>query len=101
MASSILSSIAALALLGALVVPVSLYFGWAASILWGWFVVPVFGLPPITVMQAWGITLALSMLRPKINMSKSESDFPSGLLAVVIAPPLSVGFGYAIKFWWM
>jgi hypothetical protein len=102
MAINILGSLAALAAVLALVVPIALYFAWAASHLWGWFIVPVFGAPPLTVLQAWGICLTLSMLKPKIDMSKGgEKDWASGVLAIVIGPLMALGLGYAIKFWWM
>ena len=35
--------------------------GWVASILWGWFIVPVFHLPVLGVMQAWGLAIVVSV----------------------------------------
>ena len=98
----ILSGVLSLVAIIALMVPISLYFAWAASILWGWFVAPALSVPTLTIWQAWGITLALSMLRPKIQLEKRrETDWGGGLTALIIGPPLAVGFGYAIKHWWM
>lgn len=36
--------------------------GYAFSVLWGWFIVPVFGVPALSVMQAVGIATLISML---------------------------------------
>jgi hypothetical protein len=38
-------------------VPVLLWFGWSVSVLWGWFVVPAFGIPAISVSQGAGLSL--------------------------------------------
>lgn len=85
-----------------IVAPLSLYYAWAASILWGWFVVPAFGVQPLSTLQLWGICLFLSMLRPRFNFAKADPDgWDSGLTALIIAPPLSLGIGYVIKFWLM
>lgn len=35
--------------------------GYAISVLWGWFVVPKFGLPPLTVMQGYGLGLVTGL----------------------------------------
>jgi hypothetical protein len=101
MATSMLGSIAAIAFIFALIIPVSLYFAWAAVILWGWFIVPTFGLPQITILQAWGIGLTLSMMRPRMTAQKTETDWASGFVAVILGPPLALALGYAIRFWWM
>jgi hypothetical protein len=82
-------------------VPISLYYAWAASILWGWFLVP-FGLPPLTILQIWGICLFLSMLRPRIKTDQQNKDeIGSALMALALSPLISLALGYAIKFWWM
>ena len=102
MALNILGSLVAFAALVILIAPMSLYFAWAATHLWAWFVAPVFSVPNLTVLQAWGITLTLSMLKPEIDFSKSgDKDWASGILGIILAPLFALGFGYAIKFWWM
>lgn len=102
MALNILGAFAGLAVLLAIIVPISLYYAWAASYLWGWFVVPAFGAPPLTAFQIWGICLTLAMLRPRFDMEKKNAEgWDSGLLALIFGPLLALGLGYAIKFWWM
>lgn len=100
MATALLTSIFGIAVLIAMVVPISLYYAWATTHLWTWFMVP-FGLPPLTILQAWGISLTLGTIRPKIFSQKVEIDWSNTIVAIIIGPPLTLGFGYAIKFWWM
>lgn len=86
----------------ALIIPISLWFAFTASILWGWFVVPAFGIVPLTTMQCWGIALTLSMFNPRLRTTKSDpSEFGSALGACLLAPCLVLGLGWAIKNWWM
>ncbi len=63
------------------------------SAIWGWFVAPVFGLPPITPVQAYGLLFVLSaaigpmfitammMLHPK--MQRIDEDAKAWLRATV------------------
>lgn len=92
----------ALAILLAIMIPIALYYAWAAHYLWAWFVIPAFGAPPLSVLQIWGICLTLSMLRPRINLEKTNNEaWQSGLFALLFGPLITLGIGYAIKFWWM
>ena len=36
--------------------------GYVLSVLWGWFVVPVFSVPPLSIATAIGLSLAIGML---------------------------------------
>lgn len=101
--TSFLAIILALPFMLVVLIPVALYYAWAASYLWGWFIVPTFGLSPLSTLQLWGITLFLSMLRPKMTFDdkKKEIDWGSAVAAVLIVPLLVLSLGYAIRFWWM
>lgn len=80
----------------------SLYYAWAASYLWAWFVVPALNAPPLSVLQIFGITLTLSMLRPRVTFNNNDSsDWASDLAVLILSPLLALGLGYAIKFLWM
>lgn len=56
-------------LLGKLIfIPAFLVFvitlnGWALSVLWGWFVVPVFNVNNLSVIQALGISVVVSFFK--------------------------------------
>lgn len=93
------------AMLGTLVLltsAISLWFAWAAAILWGWFMVPMFSAPVLTTTQCWAITLTVSLFFPRLKMTKADpSEFWSALGSVFLVPPISLGIGWAIKTWLM
>lgn len=101
----LLTMLAPFAAVGALlliIIPVALYYAWAASYLWDWFIVPTFGAPQLSVLQIWGICLTLGVLRPRLDLQKRNHDgWESGIFTLVFAPLVALGLGYAIKFWWM
>ena len=76
-----------------------LYFAWVASILWGWFITPVFGIE-VTILQLYGIMLVVSLLRPTYNSIAKEK--PENQIAYyMLSPLLTLGVGYIVKFWLM
>lgn len=81
----------AIALAAIVVVPISLYYAWTATVLWGWFVVPIFNVPQLTIWQAWGLSLTMGVFRPKT--AKSETNWQ----AVLILPPMALAVGYIIR----
>ncbi len=50
----------------ALVISVSIlatiYYGWVLSTIWGWFAVPIFGLPALGIVQSVGVGIVFRML---------------------------------------
>lgn len=52
--------------------------------LWGWFIVPFFGLPPLIIPVAIGLALIVSFLAVPINTAKSEDD-PSKVRGHIIS----------------
>ena len=93
--------VGAIAGLVALVVVGSLMSGWALSTLWGWFVVPLFGLPSLTIAQAIGLSAVVSLFRTTNTNSKSSDDdafmmFAKSFAAVIFVPLLSVGWGWVV-----
>jgi hypothetical protein len=61
-----------------LIIPCKLLLvGWISSVLWGWFVVPIFNLAPISFLQASGIILLVSFLanfKDQLPVSLKEKD---------------------------
>lgn len=70
--------------------------GWAFSILWGWFVVPIFNLPPIGVAQAIALSMIVGMLTHQYVPSK-EKDAWQPFANIFITPLLALGIGWIIK----
>ena len=62
--------------------------GWALSIMWLWFVVPLFSVPALGIAQAVGLMCVVGMVFPK---STENSD----RLAFVV-PFMSVGIGWIV-----
>lgn len=48
------------ALLG---LPANIFRVWVITLLWAWFCVPTFGLPPISVVTAWGMLFLVFAVR--------------------------------------
>lgn len=67
--------------------------------LWLWFLVPLFGLPEISLAQAYGLMLIVSFFKgiPKTDKNKSKEDkIAEGILAL-IGPAMVLGIGYFVK----
>lgn len=45
-------------------VPAYILHGWVISLIWGWFVVPIFHVPEINIATAIGFEMLVIMLRP-------------------------------------
>lgn len=90
-----------LAILGALAVaiPLALWYSFAVSILWGWFIVPPFHAPPLSTWQMFAVVLTLSAIRPNLKVGKEPDIDWEKLVFVLIGPALSLGIGAAVKFW--
>lgn len=96
-----LTCLGALALVvGALVVGIPMS-GWALSVLWGWFVVPVFNVPNLSIAQAVGLSCIVSFFKSyktgEPDKDKSWVDVAVGLIvSALLAPLLAVGFGWIV-----
>lgn len=81
--------------------PASIYRAWLLTIMWGWFFVKLFGLPPIPLFGMLGILYFLSVVH--IGMAKDKDDF-DGLGDViahiigkgVVAPTFVLGISYVL-----
>lgn len=93
-----------LAILGFVVLLVvsSIFNGYVLSVLWGWFIVPVFNLPVLTVVPAIGIAMVVSYLTYQYNKSdeddnKISSEKIGKLIAMAILRPLlALFFGWIV-----
>ena len=48
--------------------------GWVLSVTWQWFVVPIFGLPALSVLQAISIMIVASLLTHQSTQSSKNKD---------------------------
>lgn len=81
-------------------VPLTLWSGFVASTLWGWFIVSAFNLPRITALQAIGISLVVKYLVHKEIDSVDERDTRDmiiGKLAdAIVYPTVTLTFGWIV-----
>ena len=59
-------------------IPIIIYSIWAnayvGKILWEWFVANTFNLPPLTMAQAWGLSMIITMWTYQHNPCKSKEE---------------------------
>ena len=87
-------------LVGFLLSPLaSISRGWALSILWGWFMVPVFHLPTLRIPTALGIATVIGMLTEHVNWQKDDPEYDSmtKVFAGILGPMLCLLFGWIVK----
>jgi len=75
--------------------------GWAIKILWGWFIVPIFGLPILTAAQAIGIGMTVGLLTGKSATTKKEEGdtLELAIKAMTYAvgmPAMTVGIAWIV-----
>ena len=85
---------------GALLVIGSIWRGYVFSILWGWFAVPVFGLPTLSIAAAIGIAMLISFLvyQPQ-HYEDTRSDYQkiaSAIGVVIFYPALVLLVGWVV-----
>jgi len=75
----------------------ALWWGFAASVLWGWFAVPVFGLPPVNVPTATGLLLIFRLAQGAAPYQRDAGV--EWLVSLALNPAISLLFGWALKGW--
>mgnify|MGYP003461220352 CR=1 FL=1 len=82
---------------------VAAWSGFTLSVLWGWFIAPVFSVPTLSVAQAYGLALVLRSVQGFTSQEKSKDDFAQLVGKLLILPPFVTGLtillGWAIKAW--
>lgn len=79
----------------------SMWRGYALTILWAWFVVPVFGLPTLAIAPAIGVSLVVGFLTHQYRPSDVEEDSDERMIKAAtyatLAPLFALAFGWCIK----
>lgn len=79
-----------------------IYSGWVFVMLWGWFVVPAFGLKPLTIPLAVGLSCIVTLLAPHIDdyqRRKETSGFAA--LTPLLRPLILLVVGWIVQHFWM
>ena len=74
--------------------------GYVGMTLWGWFVVPTFGLPALNIAQAIGIDLVVShwVVQAKLYKFDKEQYFKMSLMYMIVVPLTFLFFGWVAHF---
>ena len=90
-------ALAFLASIIVLVVISSILRGYVLSVLWGWFVVPTFGLPALSIPIAIGISLILAFTTHQISVKKEEDkSFGTQFSNIILYPLLTLAIGWIV-----
>lgn len=78
----------------------SIWNGYAISVLWGWFITPVFGLPILNIPQAIGLGLIITFLTQAIDCRKDEDDTKTQIIKsifiIILRPLFALLIGYIV-----
>ena len=78
----------------------AIWRGYVLSILWGWFVVPTFHLPQLSIVAAIGIAMVVSYLTHQTSMGKDEREgwdaFGYTKAITIINPLIALFFGWIV-----
>lgn len=71
--------------------------GFVFTQLWGWFVVPVFGLTQLTIVQAIGLTMVTRMATIIQIPDADDIDFTEEMIKVLSYYLTALGIGWVIQ----
>jgi len=77
------------------------WMGFVLTVLWGWFVVPLFRLPELTIPAALGLSLVVGYMTKDGQQMKTGEDFGGAvfkaLIALALKPAVALGVGWVIR----
>ena len=78
----------------------SIFNGYALSVLWGWFVVPIFGAPRLSIVPAIGIAMVVGYLTHQIETRRDEEGFgrqmAKSTALAILKPAFTLFFGWIV-----
>jgi hypothetical protein len=79
----------------------AIMYGWAFSVLWGWFFVPLFNLPEVSVFAGIGIAMTVRLLLPsnydpKKYEGKDFADVLGDLIGLAVGMIITVLMGAVV-----
>ena len=77
----------------------NIWRSYIATILWDWFIIPVFSAPSLSIWQFWGIMLLWQLMRPSELSYKSTEKAIYAILDAIVNPIILLLIGYLIKSW--
>lgn len=64
--------------------------------LWWWFATNTFGVKPLTIPQAWGLTLIVGLLTLRVRSDSEDANWWSNVFTHALAILLFWGEGWAV-----
>lgn len=73
------------------------------TVLWRWFMIPIFGLPALNIAGAWGILMIAGYLTYHPEFKKENEEALYQLMATLVwlcvCPVIAIGIGWILKYW--
>jgi len=82
-------------------IPLTLFEGWVLSVLWGWFITPVFQIASPTYLQCVGIGIVVSMLTYHPRASNKDDKPWTAAGNMFLAPFMFLFCGWLIHHFFM
>ena len=79
----------------ALTIMASLLNGVALKLLWGWFMIPTFSLPAISLVQAMGIGIMIGFLTQQ-HIPRDQDAKKEVFLFEVVSPVIAIVVGWVV-----
>ena len=97
--ATLLALIFGVFIIGAIIGVGSIWSGYVLSVLWGWFIVPTFQLPILTIPVAIGISLVTHMLCASSSSSSGDTSKDTATLAVglFLVPLVALALGWIVR----
>lgn len=70
--------------------------GWVLSILWGWFIVPTFAAPALSIPAAMGIAIAVGYMTSSTR-GKDDREKWDKIATPFVHPIVALGVGWIVK----
>ena len=98
---SVLAVLGGIVGVGVLMVCLSLFQGYVVSVLWGWFIVPVFGVPALSIVPAIGIALVVTYLTHQIQDNEAGKhgvgkQVLDGTVRAVVKSTVALVLGWSV-----
>lgn len=92
---------AALAILALFGIPVllaasAIWRGFVLSLLWAWFIVPLFGLPALSIPYAIGLSIVVGFLSHQAGKVDDDQNWGSAVTVAALYPALALLAGWIV-----
>ncbi len=76
---------------------ISIWRGYVFSVMWLWFIVPVFAAPPLRIPYAIGLALVIGMLTHQTRKTEDDPSMAHIMIVGALAPLVMLGVAWIVK----